>query len=100
MGAIEAGGFCQGTSDPNLCADSCRPAPSRAGNFELRKDVCGHHPFAGNRSNIACPTRWLNSIFTRRSQYDALSISIQERLEQKIDELVEESMSRGDATDV
>ena len=44
--------------------------------------------------------RWFKSIFSRRSQYDDLSISIQEHLEQKIDELVEEGMSRADATDV
>jgi putative ABC transport system permease protein len=44
--------------------------------------------------------RWFKSIFSRRSQYDDLSISIQEHLEQKIDELVEEGMSRADATNL
>jgi predicted permease len=44
--------------------------------------------------------RWFKSIFSRRSQYDDLSLSIQEHLEEKIDELVDEGMSRLDATSV
>jgi predicted permease len=42
--------------------------------------------------------RWFRSIFSLRSRYDDLSLSIQEHLEEKIDDLVEEGMSRADAT--
>ena len=44
--------------------------------------------------------RWFKSIFSRRSQYDDLSISIQEHLEEKIEDLVQEGMSRAAATSV
>jgi putative ABC transport system permease protein len=36
---------------------------------------------------------WLRQIFSRRRRYDDISLSIQEHLEEKIDELMEEGMS-------
>src|SRR5271156_5809684 len=41
---------------------------------------------------------WFGQILSRRRRYNDLSISIQEHLEEKIDELVEEGMSREEAT--
>src|SRR5882724_972289 len=38
--------------------------------------------------------KWLKQLFSRRRRYDDLSVSIQEHLEEKIDELMEEGMSR------
>ncbi|HEV2710904.1 MAG TPA: ABC transporter permease [Edaphobacter sp.] len=40
---------------------------------------------------------WLRQIFSRRRRYDDISVSIQEHLEEKIDELMEEGMSRTQA---
>jgi len=42
--------------------------------------------------------RWLRKLFSRRRRYDDLSVSIQEHLEEKIDELMEDGMSREEAT--
>jgi len=42
--------------------------------------------------------QWLKQLFTRRRRYDDLSVSIQEHLEEKIDELMEGGMSREEAT--
>ena len=39
----------------------------------------------------------LRQIFFRRRRYDDISVSIQEHLEEKIDELMEEGMSREQA---
>src|SRR5215469_7679967 len=39
----------------------------------------------------------LGRLFSRRRRYDDLSVSIQEHLEEKIDELMEEGMSREEA---
>ncbi|HTY84769.1 MAG TPA: ABC transporter permease [Silvibacterium sp.] len=41
---------------------------------------------------------WLGEFFSRRRRYTDISISIQEHLEEKIDELVDAGMSRGEAT--
>ena len=41
---------------------------------------------------------WVKQLFTRRRRYDDLSISIQEHLEEKIDELMEDGLSREEAT--
>jgi len=41
--------------------------------------------------------RWLAQLFTGRRRYDDISVSIQEHLEEKIDELMEEGMSRDEA---
>jgi predicted permease len=41
---------------------------------------------------------WLRKLFSRRRRYADLSVSIQEHLEEKIDDLVEEGMSREKAT--
>jgi len=41
---------------------------------------------------------WLNQLFSRRRLYDDLSEEIQQHLEEKIEELVAEGMSRPDAT--
>src|SRR5215472_5428191 len=41
--------------------------------------------------------RWLTQLFTGRRRYDDISVSIQEHLEEKIDELMEEGMSRAEA---
>ncbi|SDF42594.1 ABC transporter permease [Terriglobus roseus] len=40
---------------------------------------------------------WLSQLFSRRRRYNDLSVSVQEHLEEKIDELMEEGMSRKDA---
>src|SRR5882762_10282016 len=40
---------------------------------------------------------WLKRLFSRRRRYDDLSVSIQEHLEEKIDELMEDGMSREEA---
>ena len=40
---------------------------------------------------------WLKQIFSRRRRYDDISVSIQEHLEEKIDELMEDGMSRTQA---
>jgi predicted permease len=40
---------------------------------------------------------WLKQLFTRRRRYDDLSVSIQEHLHERIDELVEEGMPRKEA---
>jgi putative ABC transport system permease protein len=40
---------------------------------------------------------WLGQIFSRRRRYDDISVSIQEHLEEKIDELMEDGMSRTQA---
>lgn len=40
---------------------------------------------------------WLSQLFSRRRRYNDLSVSMQEHLEEKIDELMEEGMSRKDA---
>ena len=37
---------------------------------------------------------WVKQLFTRRRRYDDLSVSIQEHLEEKIDELMEDGLSR------
>jgi putative ABC transport system permease protein len=42
--------------------------------------------------------KWLKQLFSRRRRYDDLSISIQEHLEEKIEELMEDGMSREEAT--
>jgi predicted permease len=41
---------------------------------------------------------WLGRLFSRQRRYTDLSVSIQEHLEEKIDELMEEGMSREEAT--
>ena len=41
---------------------------------------------------------WLKQLFIRRRRYNDLSVSIQEHLEEKIDELMEDGMSREEAT--
>jgi len=40
---------------------------------------------------------WLRQLFSRRRRYDDLSVSVQEHLEEKVDELMEDGMSRKDA---
>ena len=40
---------------------------------------------------------WLNKLFTRSRRYDDLSVSIQEHLDERIDELIEEGMPRQQA---
>ena len=40
---------------------------------------------------------WLRQIFSRRRRYDDISLSIQEHLEEKIDELMDDGMSREQA---
>jgi predicted permease len=40
---------------------------------------------------------WLKQLFTRRRRYDDLSVSIQEHLDERIDELMEEGMPRKEA---
>ncbi|MEG9430843.1 ABC transporter permease [Terriglobus sp. ADX1] len=40
---------------------------------------------------------WLRQLFSRRRRYDDLSVSVQEHLDEKVDELMEEGMSRKDA---
>jgi predicted permease len=41
--------------------------------------------------------QWFGRVFTRQSRYDDLSVSIQEHMEDKIEELVENGMPRRDA---
>ena len=41
---------------------------------------------------------WLKQLFIRRRRYNDLSVSIQEHLEEKIDDLMEDGMSREEAT--
>ena len=41
--------------------------------------------------------RWLKQLFTRRRRYDDLSVSIQEHLDERIDELMEEGMPHKEA---
>lgn len=41
--------------------------------------------------------QWLKAIFSRRRRYDDLTVSIEEHLEEKIDELMEGGMSRREA---
>jgi macrolide transport system ATP-binding/permease protein len=41
--------------------------------------------------------QWLKSLFARRRRYDDLSVSIQEHLDEKIDELMDGGMSREEA---
>src|ERR1700680_2236575 len=41
---------------------------------------------------------WFRHIFSRRRRYNDISVSIQEHLEEKIDDLVEDGMSREEAT--
>ena len=40
---------------------------------------------------------WLRQIFSRRRRYDDLSVSIQEHLEDKVEDLMDEGMSREEA---
>jgi putative ABC transport system permease protein len=40
---------------------------------------------------------WLRQIFSRRRRYDDLSVSIQEHLEEKVEDLMDEGMSREEA---
>ena len=40
---------------------------------------------------------WLRQIFSRRRRYDDVSVTIHEHLNEKIDELMEEGMSREQA---
>ena len=40
---------------------------------------------------------WLRQIFSRRRRYDDLSVSIQEHLEGKVEDLMDEGMSREEA---
>jgi len=40
---------------------------------------------------------WIRRLFSRRHRYQDLSVSIQEHLEEKADELMEEGMSREEA---
>ena len=40
---------------------------------------------------------WLKRIFTRKRRYDDLSVSIQEHIEERTDELMEEGMLREQA---
>src|SRR5580698_5280098 len=42
--------------------------------------------------------KWLTQLFSRRRRYDDLSVSIQEHLEEKIEELMEDGLSREEAT--
>ncbi|MHB8303744.1 MAG: ADOP family duplicated permease [Acidobacteriaceae bacterium] len=42
--------------------------------------------------------KWLKQLFSRRRRYNDLSVSIQEHLEEKIDDLMEDGMSREEAT--
>jgi predicted permease len=42
--------------------------------------------------------KWLRQLFSRRRRYDDLSVSIQEHLEEKIEDLMEDGMSREEAT--
>src|SRR5487761_1156438 len=41
---------------------------------------------------------WLKHLFSRRRRFNDLSVSIQEHLEEKIDDLMEDGMSREEAT--
>jgi len=41
--------------------------------------------------------KFLNRLFTRRRRYDDLSVSIQEHLQERIDELIEDGLSREEA---
>jgi len=42
--------------------------------------------------------KWLTQLFSRRRRYDDLSVSIQEHLEEKIEELMDDGLSREEAT--
>src|SRR5665213_1156117 len=42
--------------------------------------------------------RWLKQLFFRRRRYNDLAVSIQEHLEEKIEELMEDGMARDAAT--
>ena len=42
--------------------------------------------------------KWLRQLFSRRRRYNDLSISIHQHMEEKIDELMEDGMSREQAT--
>lgn len=42
--------------------------------------------------------KWLNQLFARRRRLDDLAVSIQEHLEEKIEELMEDGLSREEAT--
>src|SRR6202000_1955047 len=42
--------------------------------------------------------KWLKQLFSRRRRYDDLSVSIQEHLAEKIEELMEDGVSREEAT--
>jgi predicted permease len=42
--------------------------------------------------------RWLRQLFSRTRRYDDLSVSIQEHIEQKTEELMDEGMSRNEAS--
>ena len=42
--------------------------------------------------------RWLRQLFSRSRRYDDLSVSIQEHIEQKTEELMDEGMSRNEAS--
>jgi hypothetical protein len=41
---------------------------------------------------------WLKQIFSRRRRYDEIAKSIRERLEEKIEDLMEDGLSREEAT--
>ena len=41
--------------------------------------------------------KWLRQLFFLKRRYDDLSVSIQEHLEEKVDELMEDGMSREEA---
>ena len=42
--------------------------------------------------------KWFTQLFSRRRRYDDLSVSIQEHLEEKVEELMEDGLSREEAT--
>src|SRR5262249_20939778 len=97
MAGVRSRHFREGPPHPDLPPDRLRSAPPGTGSVQLRKNVCRHHPRSRHRSSLGGPMQWLKQLFSRRRRHNDLSVSIQEHLEEKIEELVEDGTPREEA---
>ena len=104
LAGIGEGRFGQGPSYADLSPDRCGHAASGKGSFQLRKDVRRNHacvrlpdlehkPRLGPKGRgRSLAMQWLSQLFSRQRRYDDLSVSIQEHIEEKVEELMEQGL--------
>ena len=94
----ESWDFGQGPADADLSAHRCgHPASGKRSRAVSRRCLPASRGCLPRPAHRRCACRSCSRFFSRNRRYDDISVSIQEHIDERIDELMEEGMPRDEA---